>query len=575
MGFDGVVTTAISRELNDKLLGGRIEKIYQPEAEDLIFYVQSNRIRYQLFMSSNSSHPYTCLMDGKLENPSNPLAFCMLLRKHLSGGRILEIAQQNGDRVINFLIEGQNELGYPTKKTLSIEIMGKHSNIILCDQTSGVIIDAIKRVSFDMSRTRQILPGKMYIAPPPQDKTSLEDLNNLDDEFYQNLLSNPEKQAKLLLGSIKGLSPIICEDLSLQIQNSHDQNAAEIQKILQTLSSRIRENKWETTVYQKDDDTPVDFHVIPLRIYENIYSALSFPSISQGIEYFYAHKASSNRLRQKSQDLEKAVQGSINKIQLKKQRLSEDLLQAKDSEDLRLFGELLTAHLHEIKPGEPSVEIENYYTQEMIEIPLNVRFSPAKNAQNYFKKYGKAKTSIKEKNLQLEEVEKDLNYLNTVQNFLESAKFVEVVDDIRTELIESGFLKRKKIAATSTKKKIKYLEYILSDGTTAFVGRNNKENDQLTFQKSGARDYWFHTKDIPGSHVVLSINQDGLKEEQILEGAALAAYHSKAKNSSKVPVDYMPIRYVKKPKGAKPGMVVFTNNKTVYVDPKEPGLKEK
>lgn len=570
MGFDGIVTTAISRELRDILLGGRIEKIYQPEEEDIIFYIQANRIRHQLFISSNASHPYTCLMTNKLENPKNPLAFCMLLRKHLTGGRILGIAQKNDDRVIDFNIESQNELGYSTLKTLSIEIMGKHSNIILYDQGSGIIIDSIKRVSFDMSRARQVLPGKQYEAPPSQDKISLEDLDKLDEDFYKNMMLNPDGQGRLLLSTIKGLSPILCEELVLEIQNAQEMGPRIIQETLNKLRTRVQEINWQTMVYQKQDGSPVDFHVVPLKIYANTYSTLSFPSVSQGIEYYYENKETSNRIRQKTQDLEKAVQNSLNKILLKKQRLSEDLLQAKDSEDLRLYGELLTAHLHELKPGASSVEVDNYYNQERIQIPLDVRFSPAKNAQNYFKKYGKAKTSIKEKSLQLEEVEKDLNYLNTVQSYLEAAESVEIIDDIRSELIESGFLKRKKAASSSSKKKRPYLEYILSDGSKVFVGRNNKENDQLTFQKSGARDYWFHAKDIPGSHVVLSITQEGLNDQQILETAALAAYHSKGKNSSKVPVDYMPIRYVKKPKGAKPGMVIFTNNKTVYVDPKKP-----
>jgi predicted ribosome quality control (RQC) complex YloA/Tae2 family protein len=494
----------------------------------------------------------------------------MLLRKHLTGGRILGIAQKNDDRVIDFNIESQNELGYSTLKTLSIEIMGKHSNIILYDQESGIIIDSIKRVSFDMSRARQILPGKQYEAPPSQNKLSLEDLDKLSESFYENMMLNPDGQGRLLLSTIKGLSPILCEELVLEIQNAKETGAGVIQETLNTLRKRVQENQWQTMVYQKQDGSPVDFHVVPLKIYANTYSALSFPSVSQGIEYYYENKETSNRIRQKTQDLEKAVQSSLNKLLLKKQRLSEDLLQAKDSEDLRLYGELLTAHLHELKPGSASVEVDNYYTQQKIQIPLDVRFSPAKNAQNYFKKYGKAKTSIKEKSLQLEEVEKDLKYLNTVQSYLEAAESVEIIDDIRSELIESGFLKRKKLPSSSSKKKAPYLEYTLSDGSKVFVGRNNKENDQLTFQKSGARDYWFHTKDIPGSHVVLSIGQEGLKDQQILETAALAAYHSKAKNSSKVPVDYMPIRYVKKPKGAKPGMVIFTNNKTVYVDPKKP-----
>ena len=293
--------------------------------------------------------------------------------------------------------------------------------------------------------------------------------------------------------------------------------------------------------------------------------------MSQCLAYYFDNKASSNRARQKSHDLVKSVTTTLDKLYLKKQRLSEDLLKAENSEDLRLYGELLTANMHLIKTGDKSVEVVNYYDNSTVKIPLDERHTPAKNAQQYFKRYGKAKTAVKEKQIQLEEVDDDIKYLESVLSYLNNTDSVEEIEALRTELIETGYIRRRKTTFKEKKYKPQPHRYETTDGFTVLVGRNNKENDYLTLKTASKADIWFHTKDIPGSHVIVQTDGKELSESGIFEAAAIAAYHSKGRTSENVPVDYVAVRYVKKPAGAKPGMVIFTNNKTVWVNP---GLPE-
>ena len=628
MAYDGLVTRAVACELADKIKYGKIEKIYQPDADELVFNIHTYAGNLKLYASCGSSHARVHLTRESFENPASPLAFCMLMRKHLSGGRITDVRQCETERIIEIDVETMNELGFSVNKRLIFEIMGKHSNIIAVDAESGKIIDCIKRVSIDVNRVSKLLPGKVYEYPPPQAKTPLDEIT--EESFAHlaaaNTAGSPGAPVRLpdeaflgksILGIVQGFSPAIADDTAsraLSVFKANDSGDGEssapvrdvdlgkliyervmqIRSALSTSSadelpglrdsdqsdSEITDSgvlSLSPVVYTDDGGAPVEFHVFPLSAYESCCNAVHFDTVSEAAEYFFGSRNSSNRVKQKSNDLMRALKSALDKLYLKKQRLSEDLLRAENSEDFRLYGELLTANIHLAKAGEPSVTVTNYYTGEPVTIPLDIRYSTSKNAQNYFKKYGKAKTAVKEKALQLEEVGKDIEYLESVSAFADNASSVEEIEELRNELVENGYLRRRKNAFRTGKSKPAPHEYYVAGGFRVLIGRNNKENDILTFKTAGNKDIWLHTKDIHGSHAILFTNgmsADDMPEEAIFEAAALAAYYSKGRDSENVPVDYVPVRFVKKPNGAKPGMVIFTNNRTVWVTPKVPENRE-
>jgi predicted ribosome quality control (RQC) complex YloA/Tae2 family protein len=568
MSFDGIITRAIVAELNANILGGKIEKIYQPESDELVFHIHSKSANFRLYVSCNSSHARVHFINENPINPFEPLPFCMLLRKHIQGGRISKIIQKDSERIIEFSIESYNELGLSVNKRLIIEIMGKHSNIILIDIETNKIIDSIKRISIDVNRYRQILPGKIYEYPPSQGKLTLEELTM---EKLETLLSvDKSLMPKVLLSSLQGISPAIANNLlDVAIQKGYAESnlSVGVYEAIAEIINNLNNQKITPVVYLEKSKSPMDFHIIKLESLAKELESIYFDTLSSAMEFYFANKNSSNRIKQKSVDLEKAIQNNLNKLYLKKQRLSEDLLDAKDSENYRLFGELLTASLHQIKLGESQAKVNNYYDNTEITIPLDKRLSPSKNAQQYFKKYGKSKTAVKEKTLQLEEVSLDIEYVESVASFLENAVSLNEIEAIRAELIASGYLRKRKTTTKPSKIKSGPYTYTTKDGFRVLVGRNNVENDILTFKTASPKDIWFHAKNIPGSHVILFLDAKAPKDQTILEAASLAALHSKAKDSENVPVDYTKVRYVKKPNGAKPGMVIFTGNKTVYVDP--------
>lgn len=559
MAFDGIVTRAMVRELQDRILLGKIEKVYQPEADELVFHIHTKNGNVKLLASAGSAHARVCFITENPVNPPAPLAFCMLLRKHLQGGRITEITQKDSERIIEISLETLNELGFTMSKKLIFEIMGKHSNIVLMDIASGKIIDSIKRVSFDMNRVRQILPGMIYQYPPAQDKIPFLEIS------AEQLEALPA-DGKAILRSVGGIAPAFAEELALR---AGVQRSGYLSDVLAAIESP---NHADARVYLDESGAPIDFYPVALSELEESCTVQHFDDLSSAMEFYFGKKESSNQGRQKSHDLIRSVNALLDKMYLKKKRLSEDLLKAENSEDLRLYGELLTANIHLIQPGMKSVEVTNYYDGSTLTIPLDVKLSPSKNAQHYFKKYGKSKTAIKEKQIQLDENEAEIKYLESVLSFLENTDDVVEIESIRAELVETGYVRRRRQAGGFKEKKYKPApyRYTLSNGMSVLVGRNNKENDILTFKTAGNKDLWLHTKDIPGSHVIVQSGGVELDEEAVWEAAAIAAYHSKARTSENVPVDYVQIKYVKKPAGAKPGMVIFTNNRTVYVNPAVP-----
>ncbi|MEG1930077.1 MAG: NFACT RNA binding domain-containing protein [Anaerovorax sp.] len=568
MSFDGMVTGAIAHELNRKLTGGKIEKIYQPESTGVILLIHANRQHYMLYLSAGSSHARMHLITEKDTNPQNPSGFCMLMRKHIQGGRISSILQKDSERIVEISVETVNELGFSISKKMVVEIMGKHSNIVIVDAISNKILDSIKRISMDVNRYRQLLPGLQYVYPPTQEKQSYYDLTC--EEIENFLIHSKESEeivpvSKVLLDHIQGISPLISVEIS-----EHGSHASSIFQTLEKLVKSIEEEDFSPCVYIDPSKIPVDFHIFPISALEKTYEKLSFETANEAAEYYYLNKKSSNIIRQKSSDLERALKSNLDKLILKRKRLFQDIEKAENSEIYRLHGELLTANLHLIKPGDSSVTVLNYYDNTPLEIQLNVRLSPSQNAQSFYKRYGKSKTAIKEKNIQLEETSKDIAYLESVLSYIESATSSEEIEELRLELIEGGYMKRRKNTYKPSKSKPMPHHYTTDDGFRVFVGKNNKENDVLTFKTAAGKDLWLHTKDIPGSHTILFSDGKPFTEESIFQAASMAAFHSKGRSSENVPVDYTQVRYVKKPSGAKPGMVIFTNNKTIYVNPKVP-----
>lgn len=551
MAYDGFLAGVIARQLDKELQGAKIERVQQPEPDTVILqvYAPATGMRKKLLICVAPQGARVHYTKLSYENPAEAPNFCMLLRKHIQGGRILGVTQPKTERILEFRLETINEMGYSVNKLLICELMGKHSNLILADAASGKIIDSIKRISIDVNRYRQILPGMPYVSPPPQDR---KDLWSVDPADVSDIRE------------IQGLSSTAAAEFEDDLSS------------LFAVRTDVLNGKLFPAVYFDTTGVPRDVHIFRMKKMAQVCEVRPFEEPGDALDLFYASRRETNRVMQKSESFAKSVASLTDKLLLKKQRLLEDIKKAENADIYRLKGELLNANLYRAKTGDKAVTVTSYYDGQPVTIELDERFSPARNAQNYFKKYAKAKTGKKEKLIQLQECEKDIEYLSTVQDQISLASTYEEMELIRDELIREGYVRgrqakdRKKAAA---KAKPKPRRYLLPCGKEIVVGRNNSENDYITFKVGGKTDYWLHTKDIHGSHVVLFMNGETPGEDEIYQAAAAAAWFSKGKDSQNVPVDYVPLRYVKKPAGAKPGMVIFTNNRTVWVDPKDPGEK--
>ncbi|HHV99996.1 MAG TPA: fibronectin/fibrinogen-binding protein [Clostridiaceae bacterium] len=578
MAFDGIVVKSVVEELRERLKGGRIDKIFQPEKDEIILQVRSIGQNFKLILSANASYPRIHLTDLTKDNPLNPPVFCMVLRKHLSGGKILDIGFHDFERIVDLEVESINELGDVSTKKLIIEIMGRHSNIILVNNENR-IIDAIKHVDNEISSVREVMPARPYMLPPSQDKISPADIN------IQSLLENAAKTGnisieKFLLNNIKGFSPLLCREICYlanidgkkPLEFLSDQSVNRLENVLQDIVNRINASDFEPCIAFEDEnyENPVDFHCFRLRQYKYVKT---LPSISTVLNEFYAIKDAYERLKQKKADLVKVIHTNIDRCQKKISLQQEKLREVADREKLKLYGELITANIYSIPKNAKSVSLLNYYSEEgeYIDIPLDDNLSPQENAQRYYKQYSKAKNAYASTSIQLEESLKELEYLESVSQLLDDCTTVQEINEIRQELAEQGYISLKKGPASKKQDNpSKPLCCKSSDGYYIYIGKNNKQNDMLTLKTAQANDIWLHTKNIPGSHVIIRKHtREDVPSTTLLEAAMLAAYHSKAKMSSNVPVDYTTVRNVKKPNGAKPGMVIYENYKTIIVTPEK------
>ena len=564
MPLDALCLTAVAGEVRAAVQGGKIDKIYQPTRDEVVFYIRGPAGNVRLLLSANPGHPRAHLTERNRENPEQPPMFCMLLRKHLQGARILELNQPPLERILDFKLETLDELGDRVERRLVLEAMGRSANLILLDG-EGRIVDCTRRVDGDIARgQRQLLPGLFYRQPPTVDK-----LNpfTLEPEELRLVLANPLGKAwdKLLLDSFTGLSPLVARELAFRAGDDSEKLAAELEK----LGKAVEENHFTAYLLVREGK-PVDFTFLPVLQYGPETESIPRESFSALLDDFFSDRESAERVRQRGQDLVKSVTSARDRTARKLGNQARELEATKNRERLRELGDILTSNLHLMERGMSTFRTMDFYDPEggEVDIPLDPLLTPQQNAAKYYKEYNKAKTAEEMLTIQIEKGEKELEYLNSVLENIALAEGEKDLQEIRQELTETGYLRRPKTAAKRAKKVSgKPMEFRSSSGLRISVGKNNSQNDLLTTKLAYKSDIWLHTQKIHGSHVILWLEGGEADARSLTEAAQLAAYFSQARDGSKVPVDYTPVKYVKKPAGARPGMVVYTTYQTAVVEP--------
>lgn len=592
MAFDGLTIANLVCELKQELTGGRLYKIAQPEADELLLTIKTNDGQRRLLISADASLPLVYLTSENKPSPLTAPNFCMLLRKHLQNGRILGVTQPGLERIIHIEVEHLDEMGDLCRKTLVIEIMGKHSNVIFVNG-DGMILDSIKHVSAAVSSVREVLPGKPYFVANTQNKLDL--FTMTDDDFRTMLSAKPQPAYKALYGSITGISPILAQELCYRAGIDGERPTAAmtpadydaLYHVLMILKEDVGQGNFAPNVAY-DGKKPVEYATIPLTIYgananskkdeapaipsENAvisadgpgFHVRRFPGMSALLEGYYAEKNAQTRIHQKSADLRRIVQTALERNVKKYDLQLQQIRDTEKRENYRIYGELLNTYGYGAAPGAKSLDALNYYTNEMITIPLDPTLSAKENAQKYFERYGKLKRTYEALSELTQEVRAEIDHLESIATSLEIAQKEEDLAEIKEELIENGYVHRK---GGTKKAKItsKPFHYVSSDGFDVYVGKNNFQNDQLTFQFATGNDWWFHAKKIPGSHVIVKTEGRELPDRTFEEAARLAAYYSKGREQDKVEIDYVQKKHVKKPSGAKPGFVVYYTNFSMAV----------
>lgn len=577
MAFDGITVACMAHELNKNLAGGRISKIAQPETDELLLTIKSQAGNFRLLLSASASLPLVYLTASNKPSPLTAPNFCMLLRKHISGGRIVSVTQPSLERVLRFEIEHLDEMGDLCRKYLVVEIMGKYSNIIFCSDQDQ-IIDSIKHVSAQISSVREVLPGRPYFIPETQEKE--DPLTVSEGAFVSAVCSKSAKLSKALYTSLTGISPVAAEEIvsrasldSDRAANSYEpEELIHLYRTFRRYLEPLTEGAYEPSIYY-DGKTPVEFSCLPLSIYDNCRREV-YSTISEVLETYYAEKNALTRIRQKSTDLRRIVQTALERNVKKYDLQAKQLKDTEKREKYRVYGELINTYGYNVEPGSKSFQALNYYTGEEITIPLDPQIPIQDNAKKYFDKYGKLKRTCEAVTTLLKETGDEIEHLKSIQTSLDIALQEEDLAQIREELVQSGYIHKRPSGNKKVKITSRPFHYISSDGFDMYVGKNNLQNDELTFQFAKGGDWWFHAKGAPGSHVIVQTNGQELPDRTYEEAARLAAYYSSNRNAEKVEIDYIEKKHVKKPNGAKPGFVVYYTNYSMMIDSDISGIRQ-
>lgn len=575
MALDGIFLRLLAQELQNKLLGARVDKIYQTQKVELVFLMRTRNGAYRLLLSASGNAPRLHLTEQQIENPANPPMLCMLLRKQLASAVLTDIEQIGFDRILKLGFIATNELGDRVRRTLVIEIMAQYSNIILLDE-KNMIIDSVKRVDATKSSVREVLPSRPYTLPPQQNKL---DILTSDTQDIISAVSNKEKRlSDALLNVVQGMSPTLCREVAYRAgaadtyaQMLSDSHKKMLAFELDILKNTIQNGTVAPTCVADADGKLLDFSFIPITQYGSAVQYRSYESLSELLEGFYYEKERLIRTKSKAEDLFKAVNNLIERLAKKINNQMLELEACKDRETKKIYAELINANLYRLAKGTPFYEVENYYdNNQTVKIAVKPELSPSENAQKYYKEYRKLRTAEDMLTKLIAQGRDDLAYLRTVLDELNRAETEKEIAEIRAELADGGYMKRKTGAKQKKSQSLPPLEFVSPDGFKVYVGRNNIQNDKLSLKTAAKTDMWFHIQKAPGSHVILALNGEKPTETAMEFAAKTAAYYSSGRESGSVEVDYTEARNLKKPVGAKPGYVIYHVYNSVLVKPESP-----
>lgn len=573
MAFDGIVIANLTHDLKQKLEGGKINKIAQPEKDELLFTIKNNRETLRLSISASASLPLVYFTETNKPGPLTAPNFCMLLRKHIGTGRIIKISQPGLERIIEFEIEHLDEMGDLCHKRLIVELMGKHSNIIFCKE-DGTILDSIKHISAQVSSVREVLPGRTYFIPHTADKA--DPLTVTQEEFIELMHAAPAPIQKALYLKLTGISPVIGTELCHMASIDGDISANELSELelyhlyrmFSLMMEDVASGSFTPNVIYLGGE-PVEFASVPLTCFDGDgYISKEFPTISQLLDSYYAEKSALTRIRQKSSDLRRIVQTALERNYKKYDLQLKQLNDTQKRDKYKVYGELLNTYGYELSGGEKELKCLNYYTGEEVKIPLNPQLSAQENAQKFFAKYNKLKRTSEALGELTLETKKEIDHLESISTALDIAVREDDLTEIKEELMEFGFIKKRPYGSRKPKITSRPYHYLSSDGFHIYVGKNNYQNEEVTFKIAGGGDWWFHAKGVPGSHVVVKSEGRELPDRVFEEAGALAAWYSRGRDSEKVEIDYIQRKHVKKAAGGAPGFVIYHTNYSLMATPK-------